>query len=404
MKKGNMAIAVVCLGSIAFGQGNLAPPGAPAPTMKTLEEINDAICAIPTDIPQEKTYLETCLIASNNCYVVSSPGSYYLTSSLLTGGIPGSPYTIEIRSGDVDLDLNGFRVAGSCDGNGTTGCAIFINTPNEATGCIYIHDGTLGGESVVPHGIYVSSSQARIILKNLVLLGFKIDGVYAVDGVIVHDSQAVENGLGFSLGANSILRGCIAKDNDSGAILVHSGSVVDHCIATGNGGGIVAYDGSVVSDCSVIQNYSANSGAGISVGEGSLVVRCTVCDNANTNSSSYFNGINAQSRSTVKDCVVEGNDGYGIEVDSDSLVAGNLCSGNGANNGLAGILVTGHDCRVEGNNCTDNGYGVKVDGNGNFIVKNTASGNTTNYLIDAGSHYRISTSLTGAEAWDNFEF
>jgi parallel beta-helix repeat protein len=371
--------------------------------MKTLEEINDAICAIPTNVPQDKVDIETCFVESNICYIISSPGSYYLSSSLLSGGVPGAPYTIVIRSGNVDLDLNGFRVNGSRDNNGM-GCAILIDTPNETVGSIYIHDGTLLGESVVPRGIYVLSSQARIILKNLTLHGFKLSGICTVYGVTVHNSQALENGTGFSLGENSIVIGCVAKDNSSIAIFTKGGSIIDHCVAVGNGDGIVAYGGSVVSGCSVVQNFSASSASGISVGEGSLVVRCTVSDNSSTNASFYFNGIEAQSYSTVRDCVVKENDGDGIKTDDDSLVVGNLCSGNGADKGNAGILVMGHDCRIEGNNCTDNGYGIKVDGNGNFIVKNTASGNTTNYLINTGSHYRISTSLTGADAWDNFEF
>lgn len=49
---------------------------------------------------------------------------------------------------------------------------------------------------------------------------------------------------------------------------------------------------------------------------------------------------------------------------------------------------------------------MKVDNNGNFIVKNTASGNiVSQYNISAGNYIgTIQTSSIGVGAWDNFEF
>src|SRR6266851_1180042 len=72
-----------------FGQGNLTPPAAPAPTMKSLAQI------------EPRTPI------SSAPYSISSPGSYYLTSNLsVTNGD-----AITITANQVTLDLNGFTLS-----------------------------------------------------------------------------------------------------------------------------------------------------------------------------------------------------------------------------------------------------------------------------------------------------
>ena len=74
--------------STAFAQGSLAPPGAPAPTMKTLAQIEPRmpISSVPSTI--------------------SAPGSYYLTTNLIVS----SGTAINITTNGVALDLNGFSI------------------------------------------------------------------------------------------------------------------------------------------------------------------------------------------------------------------------------------------------------------------------------------------------------
>jgi hypothetical protein len=52
------------------------------------------------------------------------------------------------------------------------------------------------------------------------------------------------------------------------------------------------------------------------------------------------------------------------------------------------------------NNVTSNDRGIDVDGTGNVIIKNTASGNTTNYDIVADNRYGqvFDITATGAAA------
>src|ERR1039458_2775981 len=75
--------------STVFAQGSLTPPGAPAPTMKSLDQIEarTPISSLP--------------------YTISTPGSYYLTASFnVTVGS-----AITITASQVTLDLNGFTLS-----------------------------------------------------------------------------------------------------------------------------------------------------------------------------------------------------------------------------------------------------------------------------------------------------
>ncbi len=89
---------------------------------------------------------------------------------------------------------------------------------------------------------------------------------------------------------------------------------------------------------------------------------------------------------------------------------GNTCEENGRNTGSgAGIYATGSDNRIEGNAVTDCDRGIQVDAVGNFIVKNTASGNSTEFAIVGGNWTGpVDTSsagtITNMSPWANFQF
>src|SRR4051794_15270642 len=77
--------------SSSFGQGSLTPPGAPAPTMKSLDQI-EARTIIPS-LP----------------YVITNAGSYYLATNLTgSAGTNG----ITVIADNVSIDLNGFSLIG----------------------------------------------------------------------------------------------------------------------------------------------------------------------------------------------------------------------------------------------------------------------------------------------------
>ena len=72
-------------------QGSLTPPGAPAPTMKTLDQV------------QPRTPISSLPLA------ISLPGSYYVTGNLT--GVAGQ-HGITINADHVTLDLSEFDIAG----------------------------------------------------------------------------------------------------------------------------------------------------------------------------------------------------------------------------------------------------------------------------------------------------
>src|ERR1700693_6384079 len=91
----------------AFPQGALTPPGPPAPTMLTL------------------TQIEPRTPITNLPYIITSPGSYYVTTNLTCTTCTSFLNGIQINTNDVTLDLSGFTlkgVAGSASG-------IYVNNP-----------------------------------------------------------------------------------------------------------------------------------------------------------------------------------------------------------------------------------------------------------------------------------
>jgi len=89
---------------------------------------------------------------------------------------------------------------------------------------------------------------------------------------------------------------------------------------------------------------------------------------------------------TVSGCTIQfGNQG-GLECAGQCAILNNTCASN--SNGSAtgpNIHATGPDNRIEGNTCTGAFRGVKVDVAGNFIARNTCSGNNANFDAVAGN-------------------
>ncbi len=99
---------------------------------------------------------------------------------------------------------------------------------------------------------------------------------------------------------------------------------------------------------------------------------CTAIGNGSDGISGAF--------STIVGCTANINAANGIRVSAASRVIGNHCSNNGFSSGNgAEIRATGTDNHIEGNTCTSSDRGIDIDSFGNDFLRNTCSGNTTNW-------------------------
>lgn len=255
-------------------------------------------------------------------------GSYYLGENLRAVGFNDA--VIDIRVDDVTLDLNGFTIVGSNEvAQAVAGVRALGSFDN-----ITIKNGVI--RDCVGHGIDT--------------LTFGINRGVTIERITAHNNTA--NGI---LTRRALVRNCVAYLND--------------------GNGIDAQDDSLV-EGSLVQN---NAGDGITVGAGSMVRDCVA--RANDNS-----GISAQEGSTVSGNTASFNTGDGIQVSQDCYVLNNICDTNGVFAGIgAGVHVTGAGSRIEGNMVTDNDAGIDVDACCNLIIRNSASGNVTQYTITNGN-------------------
>jgi parallel beta-helix repeat protein len=232
-KKSALLLAASVLSTLNFqlsalAQGNLTPPGAPAPTMKTLDQVEPRtpIMSLP--------------------FNVTRGGSYYVTSNLTSApGLNG----ITVSADNVTIDLNGCALVG-ISGSGS--------------------------------GIFVSG-HTNLCVRNGTIASWGSRGINAGSGYnsVFQDLRLTHNVFGGLIaGPGSQVNGCLFERNGGESINAGDGSVVRQCLVRKSGGdGIVAG-----SRCRIADNTSeSNTGAGVRIPaagrdtlvEGNLVVSNT---------------------------------------------------------------------------------------------------------------------------------
>ena len=183
----------------ASAQGSLTPPGAPAPTMKTLAQIEPRIPVDAAHTPGD----------FSDVFVISQPGSYYLTTNVV--GL-NSKAGIAILANNVTLDLSGFALMGA---------------PNS-------YD-----------GIVLYSTCTNTVIRNGIVSGWG-NGFYGIrcqgQNVIFERLNISANNFGMSCSSGNVVRDCVINANQrdgldangSGVLILNNNLAGNNTLGPGN--------------------------------------------------------------------------------------------------------------------------------------------------------------------------
>lgn len=218
--------------------------------MKTLQQM------------EPRTHIE------NAGYVISVPGSYYLTANLNGGG---TAIGIMVKVSGVTIDLRGFSIMN---------CPVGIAT---ATGVrtVAVANGSIS--SCTGAGVDLSlAEQCR--LEGVISSNNTGDGVSVGSGSIVTLCTAANNGgRGLVLGNGGTVFRCVAQTNGNSGIVIASNCQASENTCTGNGAGAGQAGLLTTGAGNRVEGNSANqnNGQGYQInGTGNLVIRNNACSNS----------------------------------------------------------------------------------------------------------------------------
>jgi hypothetical protein len=381
----------------SFGQGALTPPGAPAPTMKSLDQI------------EPRTPI------SSAPFTITNPGSYYLTTNITVS----SGNAITIATNGVTLDLNGFNI--SSTEASPTGTGILLGS---ALTDITILNGHIKGRVTYSSGNYTGSGFANgIYISGSAVLNVRVTGVSVsgcldngialgtVNSTIVESCTVLTVG-GYGIEASTVVRSyakncgnvAISADtvSDSEGDCTGSSDGLDASFSANNctgvstsGTGLNAagtanncYGVSLVGDG--LDSGTATGCYGTSYGGGFGVLTSFSAENC-YGSSGSGDGV---ATSTALNCCGTSDSGYGIIAKTAQNCYGTNTSGTGlyanaAQNcyGFNGGSYTGLQALVA-QNCygfSENGVGLIAD-IANVCLGDTSTGTATNITHNVNSY------------------
>lgn len=348
-----------------FAQGSLTPPGAPAATFKTLQQIEPRFDlqmapagAVDTTDP-------------NYQFIINATGSYYLSSSVVTAKQKG----IKVVAQGVTLDLNGFAVVRQGAPASTIGIEI-VSTAHRVT----VVNGTIRDFGTGISSDATASRGCRFYALNFT----NTSSVSLITGTAaVVDSCRIENASGtwgISAGDGSLITNCTITFGNffTAALNTNNGCIISHCIVANNIATIAIHLGAAgtIVDCVASNNTSnGSSSTGISASGDSAIIHCNSSQNKSTAGSLNNTtgvGFFITDGCTIQGCNASENQGDGIRVTQDCSVRDNHCYANGA----VGIEASGDLNRIQNNDALNNAKGISVLGSGNLIDGNHVRNNS----------------------------
>ena len=413
-----------------LGQGSLTPPGAPAQSMKSLDQV------------EARTIINAvnCAGDSGSTFIIHQSGSYYLTGNILGGtGQNG----IQVMADHVTIDLNGFTIGGVS--GSLTG--IITGGSHRGTRIVngHVSDWPSAGIRLVGAGSVVSDvtvlnsgnaivldQQASTQILRCVARDINVASVSdacftadQIDTCTVHNLSGGANVSGINgyatvvncgvqtIGGTSVsgitctgtVTNCSVLNVSGTTISGIVGSLVERCLVSSVGTvsttSVVGISGSVVQSCKV---SGMNQGAGSTSSVGISAFSCADSQvfNVTFNSSAFTWGIKASQN--VQGCSVTNvhnsgaGSGAGIGLNFFSNSTG-LVTSSRVDGSEIGIFTTDR-CQVL--NCVSVGndsHGIQV-GQRCRVIDCTTS---TNGLVTAGMGITtdIRTEVSRCSANDN---
>ncbi len=360
MKNGIIVIiSLLCLAGITFGQGSLTPPSAPTPTMKTLEQVEPRIPISTTT-------------------TISSPGSYYLTTNIVTsGGTPG----ITISADNVTVDMNGFSILGS----GATGNGISIYS---GVNNVVVQNGTI--RDCYYHGIYAANT-TNCIFRNLRSL---------------NNARRNSAYIGIRSGSCAQVKDCLVSGNHGDGIVAQSDSIItgNSILDNGYAGLRIIGTGTYIAN-NIVKGNSDNYD--LSDGNQLNILLCEIPESLDWSCSVKLAGTLTCTNNGVNGITINADD-VSIDLDGHTLIGPGTSSGNGiyqapscrnlsVKNGKVtgwsgtdkgGIYAYGKSTRIHGIQVSTNCYGIHTGVNS--TINDCAAYNNTSNGIDIADSCTIS--------------
>ena len=217
MKHAALFLLTFCVSTL-FGQGVLNPPGPPAPTMKTLDQVEPRI-----PVP-----------GGGGLTIINEAGSYYLTTNLFQ--------TLTITADNVSLDLSGYTISSG----GQRGIDVAPGVNN-----LTIRNGMIVDNDI---GIYAPNTERGMnVFRNLTVCE-NVTGILAGPGILVEECHVEANsmyGIRMEWCSGSVVRRCrVSRNEQCGIAVLSGGGLVEDNLIEGN----VTVGLQVLGEKSVVRN------------------------------------------------------------------------------------------------------------------------------------------------------